>query len=282
MAVTVVSQSLYGLPKKDASGAALTPVRYTVYGLAANQSPLEPIEIPRVGSLMTLYGIVYTCDSIDTPEQINDHDYYVQAYFSTDRRWEVLNPRLGDDQRNFQKSYKKVQVSAPTFEKTWELAQTASGAEFSKMKWVRKDLTIATEWEVLSINVVIKVETDEEILSVMAAADAQIGYIHIFPYNINKKWLCLPNEQRRLADKMTINYSWISDPGNGAMGLEPDDPDVLDFVYPVARDPFHVYRAVIGSDPLVRPEIKTVPLFPSFNTFSQRTRGWENLPGNPI
>lgn len=279
---TVINQSLYGLPKQDGGGSALTPVRFTVLGLMPGESPLDPIEIPRIGSLMTLYGKVYRCDSIDTPEQINDSDYFVQAYFSTDQRWDVLSPRLGDDQRNFQKSYKKVNVKAPTFERVWELTQTPSGAEVPQSKWKREDIEIGVEFQVLSINVVLDVETDSEILSAMAAADAQVGYLHVFPYDISKKWLCLPNEQRRLAKKLSITYSWMTDPGNGAIGLEPTDPDVTEFVYPPKRNPFHIYRAKIDADPSVTPEIKTVSLFPSYNTFALQPSGWTSLPGSPI
>lgn len=283
MATPIVTMEAHGArPSLDASGPALTPIVWLIQDLPHGDNPLDVFGVPKRGNVITLYGTVYTCDKVDTPEQINDNVFRVQTWFSTDQRWDVLNPRIGDDERNFLKSYKKVDVLHPTFKRTYELTQNNAGTNILKDKWTREDLNVQQEWEVLSINVVLEVNNDAQILAAMTAADAQVGFIHIFPYNLNKKWLHLPNEQRRLAKKLTISYSWLSDPGNGAMGLEPSDPDAASTVYPGDRNPFHIYRTVLGANPADVPEIKTVPLFPTYNTRAQMTNGWLTLPGNPI
>lgn len=289
MADPVVTMEAFGgLPSKDANGSGLTPIVWLVTGVVGGDNPLEAMGVPKRGNIITLFGTAYTCDKVDTPQQINDNAYRVQTWFSTDGRWDVLTPpKLGDDERNFQLGYKKVTISAPTFRKTIEKAiQPEGGAAIDKVKWEREDKEFPIEWRTLSINVVVEATTDQQILAIISATELQENHIHIFPYNPTKLWRMLTCEIQRRGDKVSIGYTWESDPGNGPIKIPNlDGVTDTDVVCPtVSRAPFTVYHVMspVATDPDKKPRIWHVELFPTANNPYYTPNGWQNLPGTPI
>lgn len=289
MASPIVTMEAFGaLPSLDGNGPALTPIVWLIRDLPAGDNPLDVFGVPKRGNVITLFGTAYTCDKVDTPQQINDNAFRVQTWFSTDGRWDVLTPpKLGDDERNFELGYKKVIISAPTFKKVIEKSIVpGTSTTVDRPKWEREDKEFPIEWRTLSINVVVTATTDQQILAIIAATELQEGHIHIFPYNPTKLWRMLTCQIKRRGDKVSIGYTWESDPGNGPIKIPNLDgvPDG-DLIYPIVkRDPFTVYHVMspVAADPDKKPRIWHVELFPAANNPYYTHNGWIGLPGNPI
>lgn len=287
MAGPEVTMELFGgLPIRDNSGEALTPISWLVTGLAPQDNPLDVTGVPQTGSLLTIRGVEYRCDKIDTPKQISRSAFRVQTYFSTDARYEVLVRSNLEDKRNFKLGYKKVNVTAPFFKRVSETVTQSNGVDIVRKKWVREDMAFPLEWRTLNISVKIEnVDSDSQILAIIAQTELQEGRIHIFPYNPQKLWRMLPCGIDRQGSNIEIAYAWESDPGNGPMEMPPL-PGVLftDKIEAGQRSPFHIYNVMPPEDGDTdqRPRIWSVNLFRVTNNPYYQPNGYIGLPGNPI
>lgn len=281
-------EAFTGLPSEDNSGSALTPISYIIQQVGPGENPLEVTGVPQREGQLTMFGKVFTCDRVDTPQQINESSYRVQAWFSTDGRyeWEVLTRA---DTRNFSYSYKKVLVKAPYFTKGKFNRPNPDGSNTLIPWYFRKEVELPLEWTVLSTIVEVDTPNDNQILATIALAESQIGHLHIFPYNPSKKWVMLPFELQREGKKCKIKYSWESDPGNGTIyipGLNTEEP-----VFPPRRPPFNVYCEAQGLNGSITPRILLGDIFPlsvpdeNGNQIPNpyyTPNGYQILPGGPI
>lgn len=265
------------------NGNALSPIRYIIEALAPGQDPLTVSGIPPERSALVKFGRTYSCDDVGVSEWVSPTSCIVEARFSNDSRWRRADPPLPEDMRNFERTYKKVDVAAFAFLKGREKETRPDGSEIEFDWWHRNDFTIPTEWQVLGITVKLDLYTDAAILQAMAAADAQANHIHIFPAFPNKLWLMKPCAIERLATSIRISYVWEHDPGNGPVAYPSDS--VLDVKSPMARGSFQVYQprpAIKGRVGYETPGILLADLFPTTNNPFYTPNGWQGLPGSPI
>lgn len=281
--MVVIMEHNGGLPSEDSSGQALTAIVWRVYNVPVGMDPRDATGVPKKDSEITQFGTVFTCDKVDTPTKINDTTYRVATWFSTNRYWDALpDTRLEDDERNFQEGHKNVDVAFPMFHRDWITYTNDAGAEVSEMTWVREDDSFPIEWGVLSVNIILDVQNDGQILAYRAGAKSQSGHFHIFPTEPLVVYRMLTPEIQRLGKKMTIGYAWEGDPGNGPMKIPGANADEL--ILPPARPPFHVYKvlAPLPDDPFRKPRIIAVPIYDTADTTYYTPNGYVGLPGNPI
>lgn len=265
------------------NGNALSPIRYIIEALAPGQDPLTVAGIPPERSALVKFGRTYSCDDVGVSEWVSPTSCIVEARFSNDARFRRVDPPLPEDMRNFERTYKKVDVAAFAFLKGREKETAPDGSEIEYDWWHRNDFTIPTQWQVLGITVTLEIYTDSAILQAMAAADAQANHIHIFPAFPNKMWLMQPCNFKRLATSVQISYVWEHDPGNGPVTYPADD--VLSVKSPMARGSFQVYQprpAIKGRLGYETPGILLADLFPTQNNPFYTPTGWQGLPGSPI
>lgn len=283
-----------GLPDRDARSGQLSSFTWMIDELPIGEDPTRVPGIFQTGSTLSIGGVTYRCDRVRVVEQVNDTRFIVASEFSTDGRFTFPSRpvELDEGAKEWSITYKKVDQKLRYF-----VRAKYDYADGEAEEWLPREYTIPLEYMMVQITVSLVDLSAEQTAEIIRRLHKAKGRAHKFPLFGDDRLVMMPTGIIQSANRLTLNYAWESDPGNGPMGPpfdysrdNPDDPDVA--IMPPARPSYFGYVEVPAQTRGGRPQIHIADLFPPTYFPPGSTNavpnpyydpdGWRDLPGNPV
>jgi hypothetical protein len=277
---------------------ASTEVQGFIVSVLSGGDPRTETGVPQRGTIIDPAQPTMLVDSVEKTEFIRRDgglDYWkVRCLCSTDRRFAGA-PRPNEEENEWGFTSSVRTLAIPTFERQ-RRAYKATAGQITQYadQWDPKPYLLEVTFAVLERTVFLSSVDWPELTYI----DNQVNVIHVFQGRI---WKMLPANIRQLhANKVRIVYGWESDPGNGPLTDDQQQPDYIapDF----NRLPFERYRVrpaqVEGERPFLFPQVVYFnqpsppprPNLPGWyppgaafiNKNHVQPNAWQNLPGNPL
>jgi len=272
-----------GFLQRSRDSWQLLPRLFLVEELAIGEDATSHVDIPSVGSEVTIGGYKVTCDWVGVTTVLSDNSCYVEARYSSDRRFSFPDRPADPNDEEYQGSddhgYKKTTINVPQFSKGERTYKDASGATVTTPWWHREDIPLDIELRTYNVQIRLTNQTRTSRRLIINTIDSKIGQLHRFG---GRDWIFQPATVRSNRDDIVdISYAWVSDPGNGELEYPAAAMPGEFIVADMERPPFHVYTVIPQSS--TRP----APVIFVQNLFAAGSRrivpdGYEGLPGDPI
>jgi len=254
-----------------------------VTSLAIGEDATSHVDIPDVGSEVTIGGYKVTCDWVGVTTVHSDNSCIVEARYSSDGRFRFpdfpSDPNDEETRGTDDHGYKKSTIKAPQFSKGERTYKDASGATVTTPWWHREDIDIDIELRTYNVQIRLTGQTRTSRRLIVNTIDCKIGQLHTFG---GREWIFQPATVRSNRDDIVdISYAWVSDPGNGELAYPAAAMPSEIIVADMERPPFHVYGVIPQSSTRPTPLIYVQGLFAGTSS-RVVPNGYQGLPGNPI